>query len=237
MSADVNTIVRANLARVRERIARACDAAGRSIEEVTLVGVSKYVDAAKTAALFEAGCHELGEARPQQLWAKADAPELRDIEVRWRLIGHLQRNKAERTVACAHSIDSVDSRRLIVAIDKAAAASGKRLRVLLEVNCSGDPEKHGLKPDDAPGLLAELGDFPNVEVLGLMTMAAREGGEAVARANFAKLRELRDELLRLLPEGHSLDQLSMGMSGDLEAAIMEGSTHVRVGSALWAGLE
>ena len=118
-------------------------------------------------------------------------------------------------------------------MNDAAAATGKVQEVLLEVNESGDAEKHGFAPDDLPAVLGELGRFPTVRVQGLMTMAAREGDHDTARSNFAALRDLRDRVATpVLP----LAELSMGMSGDFEEAILEGSTMVRVGSALWEGL-
>ena len=230
---QAEAIVRANLDRVRDRIAEACQRADRPAESVQLVGVSKYVGPVETAALAAVGCGVLGEARPQELWAKAASPELASQAIQWRLIGHLQRNKVDRTVSVAASIDSVDSLRLLAAIDKAAGAAGKRQAILIEVNCSGDPEKHGFAPDDLPKLLDEASKHEHVEVRGLMTMAAREGGPEVARRNFADLRELRD---RLATPSRPLAELSMGMSGDLEVAIIEGSTLVRVGRALWEGL-
>lgn len=231
--ADLNAVVAANLAKVRDRIANACRQAGRSVDDVRLVGVSKYVDAACTAALVAAGCTMLGEARPQQLWEKVAAPELAGLPIEWRLIGHLQRNKADRTVAIATTIDSIDSRRLLTAVDKAAGEHGKRLPILLEVHISGDAEKHGFTAEETEAIVAELAEWPNVQVSGLMGMASREGGEATARGNFSDLRQLRD---RLATPELPLQELSMGMSGDLEAAILEGSTLVRVGSALWEGL-
>lgn len=230
---DIDTVVRANLGNVLERIGAACDAASRSADEVTLVGVSKYVGPAETAALVRAGCTVLGEARPQQLWSKAESPELSGLPIQWRLIGHLQRNKAARTVAAAASIDSVDSLRLLAAVNEAAAAADKNQAVLLEVNESGDAEKHGFAPNELPAILGELGAYPNVEVRGLMTMAAREGDRDTARRNFAALRELRD---RVATPALPLAELSMGMSGDFEEAILEGSTMVRVGLALWEGV-
>ena len=234
----LSELVRRNLQRVQERIDRAAEAASRDPGKIRLIGVSKYVGPEATAALAAAGCRCLGESRPQQLWEKAESSELTAIEgIEWRLIGHLQRNKVAKTVAVADSIDSVDSRRLLSAIDREAAAVQKQQRVLLEVNISGEPEKHGFTAADLPGVLQELGQWPHVEVCGLMAMAAREGGAAVARENFAALRELRESLASSAPDGVTLDELSMGMSGDLEQAIQEGSTLVRVGSALWEGIE
>ncbi len=231
---DIDAIVRDNLQRVRDRIAEACHAAGRSADEVTLVGVSKYVRPAETRALVDAGCQVLGEARPQQLWEKAEASELAGHRIAWRLIGHLQRNKVSRTlrtgVAC---LESVDSRRLLETINASLANTNRRQPILIEVNASGDDEKHGFSPDEVPGLIAELGQYPGVEVQGLMTMAARQGGVDRAREDFASLRRLREQVATAETP---LTHLSMGMSGDFEQAILEGATHVRIGSALWEGL-
>jgi pyridoxal phosphate enzyme (YggS family) len=234
MPGEIDALVRSNLQRVRERIATACDSAARSVDEVRLVGVSKYVGPRETAALFAAGCTLLGEARPQELWAKAEAPELASLDIEWRLIGHLQRNKVGRTLPLVASIDSVDSRRLLSTIDHVATDLGHNQRVLLEVNISGDSEKHGFSAQELREVVKQLDAWPHVEVKGLMGMAAREGGVSVARGNFAALRELREELATpSLP----LAELSIGMSSDFEAAIAEGSTLVRIGSALWEGLK
>jgi pyridoxal phosphate enzyme (YggS family) len=229
-------IVRLNLASVRERIANAAQAAGRAPSEITLVGVTKYVDAETAGLLVEAGCRELGESRPQQLWAKAESLSLLIPAVRWHMIGHMQRNKVASTVPYLTLLHSLDSMRLLETIGRSAAAGSRRVMALLEVNCSGDAEKHGFAPDELPAVLESLAAFPSVQIQGLMTMAAREGGADTARQNFADLRELRDKLAPLAPAGTTLDELSMGMSGDFEEAIAEGATIVRVGSALWEGL-
>lgn len=223
-----------NLRGIRERIALAAEQAGRTADEVQLVAVTKYVDADLTAALLEAGCPQLGESRPQQLWEKADQPALRDAS--WHMIGHLQRNKVQRTVPLVDLIHSVDSKRLLKAIDGAAAETDRQSRVLLEVNTSGDEAKHGFTPEELKNLLPQLPEFSHVEVCGLMTMAAREGGPAVASQNFASLRELRDEVQDELPASTSLRELSMGMSHDFEEAIREGATLVRIGSLLFDGV-
>jgi len=230
------SIVASNLARVRERIAATAEKAGRSADDITLVGVTKYVGVGETAELVEAGCSELGESRPQQLWDKAANPELASPHIRWHLIGHLQRNKVNRTLPVTSLIHGVDSPRLLKAINTAAADNSTPQQLLLEVNCSGDSEKHGFTPDGLREFASQFGDFSAVEICGLMTMASREGGERAAHENFALLRELRDELQSLVPGSTQLNELSMGMSGDFEAAIAEGSTIVRVGSALWEGV-
>lgn len=235
MATNTSSIVRDNVRRVQARIAAAAERCGRSASEITLVGVTKYVDAPTAAALVAAGCFDLGESRPQQLWEKEAAAELAELPVRWHLIGHLQRNKVARTAPIASLIHSVDSTRLLRAINDAATRE-EPADVLLEVNTSGDEQKHGLTPDQARGLVEKLNEFPNCRVRGLMTMAAREGGPDVAQRNFAALRQLRDELQAAAPAGVVLKQLSMGMSGDFEEAIAEGATIVRVGSALWEGV-
>jgi pyridoxal phosphate enzyme (YggS family) len=227
-------LIAANVARVRERIAAAASAAGRDPDEIKLVAVSKYVDAATATLLVDAGCHSLGEARPQQLWEKAAFPDLAGVE--WHLIGRLQRNKILRTLPLVALIHSVDSERLLAAINNEAASLGMTSRVLFEVNCSGDASKQGFAADDVRALLPTLSKYSHVEVAGLMTMAALDGDDGVAHANFAALRTLRDELASNAPPNVNLRDLSMGMSGDFEIAVAEGATIVRIGSSLFAGV-
>ena len=222
-----------NLAAVGERIEAAARRAGRSAGEVTLVAVTKYVGLEEVQALLEAGCRDLGESRPQQLWQKAE--QLAGQTVRWHLIGHLQRNKVRRTLPHVSLLHSLDSLRLAEAI-AAESPLPEAVRCLLEVNISGDESKHGFEPDDVEPSLLRLAGIPQLQVVGLMAMAAREGGPDTARANFARLRQLRDRVQLAAPDGLRLTELSMGMSGDFEAAIEEGATLVRVGSALFEGL-
>ena len=227
-------IVAANVARVRDQIAQAAEAAGRSASDILLVAVSKYVDAQTAALLLEAGCTDLGEARPQELWAKAEAPAL--AAARWHLVGRLQRNKVRRTLPLVNLIHSVDSERLLAAINEQAGQLPTTAKVLLEVNASGDAAKQGFAADEVRRLLPTLAGLGHVEVAGLMTMAALDGGPDVARRNFADLRALRDELARAAPPNVALAELSMGMSGDLAEAIAEGATIFRIGSLLFEGL-
>lgn len=227
-------IIADNYRRVQERVAAAALAAGRGADEVKIVAVSKYVGVSETAALLAAGAKLLGESRPQQLWEKSAAPEL--LGAQWHLIGHLQRNKVDKTIGCCELIHSVDSPRLLKAINKAASQRDTKSRVLLEVNTSGDTEKHGLTADETRDLVGSLADYPHVEVQGLMTMAAREGGVEVARGNFAILRGLLERLLAEF-QNIELPELSMGMTGDFAEAIAEGATLVRIGSALFEGLD
>jgi pyridoxal phosphate enzyme (YggS family) len=175
----------------------------------------------------------LGESRPQELWRKAAALEL--AAARWHLVGHLQRNKVRRTLPLVSLIHSVDSERLMAEIDREAAALGKTANVLMEVNTSGEAQKHGLAPDEVEPLLTRAAAYPHVSIHGLMTMASLEGGIDTAARNFAALRDLRNRVQSNLPGHVRLDELSMGMSGDFEAAIVAGATLIRVGSLLWEG--
>ncbi len=224
-----------NLARIRERIASATSSVGRSSSDIRLVAVTKYVDAEVTRVLYDAGCVDLGESRPQQLWSRSEA--LSDLHPRWHLVGHLQRNKVARTLPLTSLIHSVDSLRLAREIDREAEKLDCAANVLLEVNISGDSAKHGFEPAGIEPALSSMSDCTNLNVQGLMAMAHREGGLDVARRDFASLRELRDRLVNSCPENASLAQLSMGMSGDFEAAIAEGATILRIGSALFEGVE
>jgi pyridoxal phosphate enzyme (YggS family) len=223
-----------NVARVRRRITEAAARSGRSAEQVSLVAVTKYVGPDHARALVQAGCDLLGESRPQQLWEKAEA--LQDLPIRWHMIGHLQRNKVRRTLPLVQMIESVDSPRLVETADRIAGELSRRVPILLEVNVSGETAKHGFPPEAVEPFLEELPGYRNVEVRGLMCMAAWGGGPEDARGDFARLRELRDRLERNCPQGVSLNELSMGMSGDYPVAIEEGATIVRVGSALFEGV-
>lgn len=224
-----------NLSQVRAQIAEAAVRSGRRPEDVRLVGATKYVDLETTRALFHAGLHDLAESRPQELWKKAEA--LQDLPIRWHLIGNLQRNKVERTLPLVSLFHSGDSMRLLTAVSTAAAKQGRVVETLLEVNISGDETKHGFRPDELRSVVESSSDLTGLKVRGLMTMAALEGGSARARQDFAALRELRDTLAPSCPPQVELTELSMGMSGDFVEAIEEGATIVRVGSALFEGLE
>jgi pyridoxal phosphate enzyme (YggS family) len=227
----------ANLAAVRSRVADACRRAGRDPAAVTIVAVTKYVDADVARLVHEAGCHDLAESRPQALWAKAEAlAGGAGPPPRWHLVGHLQRNKIRRTLPLVSLLHSLDSVRLLDALETEAAAAGLVCRALVEVNLTDDPGRTGASPEAAEALVAAAATRPHVEIHGLMGMARVPDGDAdSARLDFARLRELRDRLAADLPPG-TLSELSMGMSGDFEAAILEGATIVRVGSALFEGV-
>ena len=240
MNASSTARLHDNLAAVRERIAEACRRAGRPPGDVRLVGVTKYVSAELAAALVAAGCHDLAESRPQSLWAKAEALAGVAPPPRWHLVGHLQRNKVRRTLGHVSLLHSLDSQRLLEVLGAEARHQGRPCDVLVEVNIAGDPGRTGLRGDEVAPLLAAAAGCGHVRVRGLMGMAGvPEGPEAagLARTQFAALRELRDRLRAEAPPTVALDELSMGMSGDFEEGILEGATMVRVGSALWEGVE
>lgn len=224
-----------NLAAIHGQIETAAMRSGRAAEAITLVAVTKSAPPDIARRLVEFGATDLGESRPQELWSKAHA--LSTVEVRWHLIGHLQRNKIRRTLPLLTLMHSVDSRRLLVALDEEARAIDRVAAVLLEVNISGDITKTGLPPEELEDILESATRLPNVAVRGLMGMAGLAGGEEAARRDFSRLRELRDRLAKNAPREISLAELSMGMSGDFEIAIEEGATLVRVGSALFEGIE
>jgi pyridoxal phosphate enzyme (YggS family) len=218
----------ANLRRVEERLAAACARAGRRRDGVTLIAVTKTVSAAVAALLPRLGVVDLGESRPQELWRKADAV----IGVRWHLIGHLQRNKVERTVPLVARVHSVDSVRLLETLDAA-----RPLDVFLEVNASGEASKGGFAPGEVAGLAPVLAGLNQLRVVGLMTMAAHEDDPGRCRPTFSLLRGLCGELReKVNGQRHPLNELSMGMSNDFEVAIEEGATSVRLGSVLFEGL-
>jgi hypothetical protein len=228
----VKDILSRNLARVEERLAAACRRAGRDRAAVRLVAVTKYVDSDVARRLWELGVSDLGESRPQELWRKAAAVP----EARWHLVGHLQRNKVAATLPLASLLHSADSTRLLAALEAEAAKQGRQVEVLLEFNLSGEEAKHGFHaPDDLPAITEAVARLRHVRVAGLMTMAAQAPQPEAARPTFARLLRLRDEFR--LPAPHEPRELSMGMTGDFEVAVEEGATLVRIGSALFEGLE
>ena len=226
-SHEVRSVLSDRLRSVEGRIRAACQRGGRSREQVTLIAVTKTISAEVAAALPELGVLDVGENRPQELWRKA---ALLPSTVRWHLIGHLQRNKIDRTLPLVRMIHSVDSVRLLEELEKQAKSP---IDVLLEVNASGETSKHGLAPGEIAALVETIQPLQRVRVRGLMTMAALENDPERCRPTFRLLRELRDSLAQRLGPPHQVDQLSMGMSNDFEVAIEEGATLVRIGTALF----
>jgi PLP dependent protein len=244
--------IAANVARVRERIARAAERAGRRPDEITLVAVSKTFPAEAVREAFAAGIRHFGENRVQE-WERKQ-PHLADLDATWHLVGHLQSNKARRAVRLFHTIDSLDSLSLAQRLDAAVAelegqSSVRRLPVLLEVRLAPEETKSGIEGKDLErlaeavvGLPATAG-LPHLDLRGLMTMPPFFDDPEQARPFFRRLRELRDTLrqrLRASRGCHSerseeslFPELSMGMSHDFEIAIEEGATQVRLGTAIF----
>jgi pyridoxal phosphate enzyme (YggS family) len=223
-----------NVATVRERIAAAARRTGRGTDDIALMAVSKTQPPDRVREAYEAGLRLFGENRVQEFATKVEAlRDLRDAE--WHLIGHLQTNKAAKAVEMFRAVDSVDSLKLAEKLDAAAGKLGRKLDVLIEINVGGEAAKSGVAPD-SPELEKLLIAAPRLESIvfrGLMTVPpftdAPEGG----RPYFRKLRELRDSIaVRKLP-GNASNELSMGMSHDFEVAIEEGSTCVRIGTAIF----
>ena len=226
-----------NYREIVERIAAAAKRAGRTPAEITLVAVTKYAHWSWVTGLLSLGGRfDLGEARPQQLVERAAlvGPE---HQVCWHLIGHLQRNKARKVLPVAGWIHSVDSLKLLADLDRLASEMNLRPRVLLEVNVSGEASKDGFSAAGLEANWEQVQNCTHLSVEGLMTMAPVEAAGDAARPTFAALRQLRDRLIMRSPVEVRLPQLSMGMTSDFEAAIEEGATFVRIGSALWDGLE
>jgi len=220
---------RDNLERVRAAMAAACDRAGRGAGEVALLPVTKGHGPEAARLAWEAGLEAVGENRVQEALGKREAAP---AGLRWELIGPLQSNKAARAAEAFARIQSVDRAKIVQVLERRLEAAGReRLPVLLQVNAGADPRKAGVSVEEAPRLLEAAAAAERLEVQGLMTIAPYEGGAAAARRCFAALRELRDRLEAAF--GVRLPQLSMGMSGDLAEAILEGSTVVRVGSSLF----
>jgi pyridoxal phosphate enzyme (YggS family) len=223
-----------NVAEVRERIASAARRAGRTPDSITLMAVSKTQPPERIREAYDAGLRMFGENRVQEFSAKAgELADLHDVE--WHMIGHLQTNKASRTVELFRAVDSVDSLKLAEKLDAAGRQFSRRLNVLIEVNVGGEAAKSGVSPDSS-ALDELLIAAPRLEALvfrGLMTVPPFTNDPQGARPYFRKLRELRDTIsARKLP-AIAMDQLSMGMSHDFEVAVEEGSTCVRVGTAIF----
>lgn len=214
------------------QIAGYCHAANRNPRDVKLLPVTKThpLVAVEYVALY--GLTAVGENRVQEAVAKRMGTS---TLLRWELIGHLQTNKARLAAAHFDRIQSVDSEKLLAALNQAAGELGKVLPILLQVNAGNDPAKYGVEPSDAARLLEAALAKPHLQVDGLMTIAPLADDPAVARRTFANLRAIRDDLAGRL--GVPLPELSMGMSSDLAAAVAEGSTLVRIGTALFGGRE
>lgn len=223
-----------NIARIRERISQAAARAGRTPDSITLMGVSKVVEPERIRQAYQAGIRIFGENRVQEFEGKSSA--LKDLqEAEWHLIGHLQTNKAKKAVELFHAADSVDSVRLAEKLNQAAQQVNKVLPVLIEINVGGEESKNGVAPDspELEDLLQNGQLLEHLQVRGLMTIPPFTEDPQGSRPYFRRVRELRNAIANRKLQGIQMGVLSMGMSHDFEVAIEEGSTCVRVGTAIF----
>ncbi|MCC2596587.1 YggS family pyridoxal phosphate-dependent enzyme [Pusillimonas sp. MFBS29] len=228
------SIIATNLANVRERIRNAALKAGRPADAVTLLPVSKTFGEDAIRAAVQAGQRRFGENKAQEIRSKYEP--LADCGIDWVMIGHLQTNKAKDVARMASEIQSLDRMDLAVALDRRLQQEGRAIDALVQIKTSTEPSKYGLPPEELPGFLRQVArDMPTLRIRGLMTLAINVADQAAVRACFRTLRELRDQMREEAIEGIEMDRLSMGMSGDFEIAIEEGSSEVRIGTAIFGG--
>ena len=234
--------IKDNLKRVRENIASAAERTRRDIANIQLVAVTKSVGLEEIKTLIDLGVTDLGESRVQRLVPRAEEVAQwlgrRRKEpipsVRWHMVGHLQRNKVKQALSVASVIHSVDSLRLAEEINARAERAEVVADLLVEVNCSEEPQKYGAAVGAASHLADQIATLPDVRMLGLMTMAPLSRDPEKARPTFARLREVYDDMLREGIGGKDFRHLSMGMSQDYQVAVEEGATMLRIGTALFA---
>jgi pyridoxal phosphate enzyme (YggS family) len=216
-----------NVARVRERVERSLARAGRSSGAATIVAVTKTFPAGVVREVIRCGIADIGENRVQEMVAKAAEVEL---PCRWHLVGPLQRNKAAKAVSIAHLVHAIDGVRIAQTVDRLALERGQRVRVLLEVNTSGEATKHGVSAAEAPAVADALVSLPHLEWRGLMTVGPAGSDPGATRGCFRALAELAASLRSR--SGLALPELSMGMSDDFEIALEEGATILRLGRVI-----
>lgn len=221
-----------NIARVKSEIRSCAIAAGRDPEDITLIGVSKVFPVGYAEAAAKAGLTDLGENRVQELLPKIERFSSLDIDVNWHLIGTLQKNKVKYITGKTKLIHSVNSVELAEEISRRSVNNNVTSRILLQANVSGEESKHGFAPHELKPALDNIMDMPGIEVCGLMTMAPIETYEGEAREVFARTRSIYEDLASYV-RSDSWKVLSMGMSHDYTSAILEGATHVRIGTAIF----
>jgi pyridoxal phosphate enzyme (YggS family) len=229
MSPEPNIATR--LVGVRERIAAAARIAGRDPSSIRLVAVSKTFPIEAIREAYAAGQRDFGENRVQEALQKISSGA--DLQIRWHLLGHLQMNKVRKAAAAFSAIQSVDSVELLQRVDAAAAEAGRAPELLIQVDLAGETTKFGVPPADVPPLFDAASRCLAARVVGLMTLPPIPESPEDARPWFRRLRQLRDEWIAAGVQQSMLNELSMGMSGDFEVAIEEGSTMVRVGTAIF----
>lgn len=223
--------IKTNLVAVKQRIADTCERIGRDPSSVRLLPVTKTVPAERLRITFAAGCHEMGENKIQEAREKSEA--LRDLNIKWSIIGHLQTNKAKYLARFANEFQALDSLKVAEELDKRLQSEGRAIDVYVQVNSSGEASKFGLAPEDVRAFVSQLPNYSSLRIKGLMTLAIFSTDHDRVRQCFIKMREIQNMLRQEAPIGLSFDELSMGMSGDYELAIEEGATVVRVGQAIF----
>lgn len=219
-----------NLVQVRKNIVKACERAGRDPDTVSLIAVSKTKPVAMLREAYDAGCRDFGENKVQEIMDKFP---VMSSEVRWHMIGHLQRNKVKYIVDKAALIHSVDSLRLAEEISREASKRQIRADILLEVNIAGESSKFGVLPQDTENLAREISALPSLQIKGLMTVAPFVENPEDNRQYFARLRQLSVDIGRKNIDNVNMNVLSMGMTGDYMVAVEEGATIVRVGTGIF----
>ncbi len=230
---DRSLEIRTNVDRVEEQITAACERAGRSRSDVTLVAVSKRFPIDDIARAHDAGIRDFGENRVQELTEKMELWDRRypDRPITWHMVGHLQRNKVKSLVGRVSLFHALDSVRLARAINRAAREQGRTCACLVQVNVSGEDTKFGFDSREVVDRLVEMKAMQGLEILGLMTLARPVDHAEDVRSEMVHLREILERARATT--GHPLALLSMGMTGDFQVAIEEGSTHVRLGTVLF----
>ena len=226
----METSIKENLIKLKEKIERAAERAGRDPKEIKLVAVSKTVPPSRILEAIEAGVSILGENRVQEADAKIEAI---GHSVSWHLIGHLQSNKAKKAASLFEAIHSIDSVKIARKLDSYLEALGKKMEAFIQLNLGGEETKSGITEEELPTLLTEINKLSHLKVIGLMTIPPFLPNPEDVRPYFKRLRELRDEVNRKGIPGIHLSELSMGMSHDFEVAIEEGATFIRVGTAIF----
>jgi hypothetical protein len=223
--------IKENLASIQQRMKVCALKCGRPPESIRLVAVGKTQSADRIRQVYDAGATIIGENYIQE--AREKFEKLYDLDVQWHFIGHLQSNKAKYAVRMFDLIHSVDSLKLALELDKQAQKVGKVQKILAQVNIGSSPNKSGLTENEAPKLILQMADLENLRIQGLMTMPPFFNNPEKARPYFAALRHLRDSLKERGVLSPEFNELSMGMTGDFEAAISEGATLVRIGTAIF----
>ena len=223
-------MLKENLYQVQENMKEACRRSGRAESDVTLIAVSKTKPLPMLEEVYSLGIRDFGENKVQELVDKAE--QLPD-DIRWHMIGHLQRNKVKYIVDKVYMIHSVDSLRLAEEISKEAVKRGIIVNILIEVKVAGEESKFGVTPEDTPGLVQEISHLPGILVRGLMTIAPFVENAEDNRIFFSALKKLYVDITNKNIDNVRMDYLSMGMTGDYEVAIEEGASFVRVGTGIF----